>query len=96
MCRASIPRARTWKPMVSLPVGLAKGLAAVSGPPLALAELALPSLGIMRFDAGQVQMSQEDSLCDHTLAEQAFGIKMRPFEKELASYADQIGFLGRS
>jgi NADH dehydrogenase len=90
-CRALIPRARAWKPMVSLPVPVAKVAAALSGPPLALAELVAPSLGMLRFDSGHVQMSQEDSVCDHTCAERAFDITMRSFEEDLAVYADQIG-----
>jgi len=63
----------------------------LSAAPMALAELAAPSLGMFRFDTGQVQMSQEDSICDHTVAEQAFNIRMRSFEDELADYADRIG-----
>jgi hypothetical protein len=77
--------------MVSLPVPVAKVAAALSGPPLALAELVAPSLGMLRFDSGHVQMSQEDSVCDHTCAERAFDITMRSFEEDLAVYADQIG-----
>ena len=89
-CRALMPGARRWKPMKSLPVPVAKLMGALSAPPLALAELVAPSLGMFRFDGGQVQMSQEDSICDHTLAERAFGLTMRSFEDELTAYADQI------
>lgn len=89
-CRALMPGAKHWKPMLSQSVGMAKLMAAVTAPPLALIELVAPSLGMFRFDAGQVMMSQEDNICDHTLAEKAFSIKMRSFEDELAAYADQI------
>jgi uncharacterized protein YbjT (DUF2867 family) len=89
-CRTLIPGARRWKPMVSQPVPVAKTLAVLSAPVLAVAESIVPSLGLFRFDRGQVTMSQEDNICDPTAAEQAFGIRMRDFEEELASYADQI------
>jgi NADH dehydrogenase len=89
-CRALMPGARHWKPVLSQPVAFAKFAATVGGPIMALSELIVPSLGLFRFDAGQVQMSQEDSVCDHTIAERAFGLKMRSFEDELAAYADQI------
>lgn len=89
-CRALMPEARHWKPLVSLPVPMARVAAVLSAPAMAVAELAVPSLGLMRFDGGQVQMAQEDSVCDHTLAEAAFGLTMRDFEEELAHYADQI------
>ena len=90
-CRRIMPGARTWKPLVSLPVGVAKAMATLSGPPMALTELIVPSLGIFRFDAGQVSMSQQDCVCDHTIAERAFGIRMREFETDLSSYAERIG-----
>ena len=90
-CRALIPGTKAWKPMVSQPVPVAKLLATLSAPPMALAEMLVPSLGLLRFDRGQVTMSQEDNVCDHTEAEEAFGIRMRSFEDELAAYADRIG-----
>lgn len=89
-CRALMPCARRWKPIVSQPVPVAKAIAALSAPVLSLGELVVPSLGLFRFDAGQVQMSQEDNICDQTVAENTFGIQMRDFETELSSYADQI------
>ncbi len=89
-CRAMMPGAKRWKPFASLPVSGAKVMAALSAPPMALVELAAPSIGTFRFDAGQVQMSQEDSVCDHTLAETAFDMRMRSFEDELALYAGEI------
>lgn len=90
VCRALMPGAKHWKPIVSQPVAFAKFGAILGQPIMALAETIVPSLGVFRFDAGQVAMSQEDSTCDHTIAERSFGIKMRSFEDELASYADRI------
>jgi NADH dehydrogenase len=89
-CRTLMPGAKRWKPMVSLPTGIAKFNAIASAPVMGFAETLAPSLGLFRFDVGQVQMSQEDSICDQTVAEQAFDLKMRSFEDELAFYADQI------
>ncbi len=91
VCRGLMPGAKRWKRCASMPVPVAKMMAILSAAPMALAELAAPSLGKFRFDTGQVQMSQEDSICDHTVAEQAFKIRMRSFEHELAAYADRIG-----
>ncbi len=89
-CRALMPCVKHWKPIVSQPVAVAKLTAFLGQPFMAIAEAIAPSLSIFRFDAGQVQMSQEDSTCDHTLAERAFGLTMRSFEEELAAYADRI------
>lgn len=89
-CRANMACARKWKPLVSQPVSVAKAIAVASTPIMALAEKFSKSAGLMRFDVGQVQMSQEDSICDPTIAERMFGITMRDFESELAVYADQI------
>ena len=44
----------------------------------------------LRFDVGQVQMSQEDSVCDITAAERDLDMAFRDFESELTQYADQI------
>ena len=83
VCRRLLPGAKRWKPRVGQPVWLAKLLAAtVMKTPLVPARF--------RFNRSQVQMSQEDSVCDHTVAESAFGINLRDFETELASYAAQI------
>lgn len=90
-CRARMPGAKHWKPLVSQPVAVAKAMATLLAPAMAVGELVIPSLGLLRFDRGQVDMSQEDAVCDHTLAEQAFGCRMRDFEEELAIYAEQIG-----
>lgn len=90
-CRAMLPGSKRWKPMISQSVKIAKLMAAVSAPPMAVAELVIPSLGLFRFDAGQVMMSQEENTCDQTVAEKAFGLTMRPFEEDLANYAEQIG-----
>ncbi len=76
--------------MVSHPIPLAKLLATLSAPPMAIAELVVPSLGMLRLDRGQVTMSQEDNVCDHTEAESALGIRMRWFKDELAAFADRI------
>ena len=89
-CRALMPGARHWKPLVSQPVSVAKALALLTAPPLSLIELIAPSLGMFRFDAGQVAMSQEDCVCDHTVAERTFNRTMRSFEDELPTYARQI------
>lgn len=89
-CRALLPGARKWKPIVSQPVPVAKVAAVLSAPVMAIGELVIPSMGLLRFDRGQVDMSQEDSVCDHTIAEKNFGIKVRNFETELSTYADQI------
>ncbi len=89
-CRALIPCAKKWKPLVSQPVPVAKAIAVASTPLMALAELFVKSAGLFRFDVGQVQMSQEDSVCDAAIAERFFNIRMRNFEAELAIYADQI------
>ncbi|UCC30805.1 MAG: NAD(P)H-binding protein [Phycisphaerales bacterium] len=86
-CRATMPGAKRWKPLASLPVSGARLMAALTAAPMALAELVMPSIGRFRFDAGQVQMTQEDSVCDHTVAERAFDIRMRSFEDELELYA---------
>jgi NADH dehydrogenase len=89
-CRALMPGARRWKPLVSLPVTAANLAARVTGPPMALAAMALPGLDLLRFDRGQIQMSQEDIVCDHTIAERMFDMRMRSFEDELAIYAGLI------
>lgn len=89
-CRSLIPGARRWKPIVGQPAVAAKAAAVLSAPVMALGELVAPSLGLLRFDRGQVDMAQEDSVCDHTVAERIFGFNMRDFERELAAYADRI------
>lgn len=90
-CRRIMPGAKRWKPYASLPPALAKFVAVAQTPVMALAEMIVPRMGMFRFDAGQVQMSQEASTCDAGIAEAAFGIKMRGFEDELGGYAEQIG-----
>lgn len=89
-CRALMPCAKKWKPLVSQPVPVAKAMAVATTPVMALAEMVIKSAGLFRFDVGQVQMSQEDSVCDPAIAEKFFNIRMRDFEQELATYADQI------
>jgi len=78
-----IPGARRWKPRVGQPVALARLLAAtVMKTPLVPQEL--------RFNRSQIQMSQEDSTCDHTVVERAFDLRLRDFQTELAAYATEI------
>jgi len=89
-CRALMPGAKHWKPVVSQPVPLAKLTAILGQPIMGLAEAVVPSLGLFRFDVGQVQMSQEDATCDRTIAEKAFNFRMRDFEEELSAYAERI------
>lgn len=89
-CRRIMPGARRYKPYVSLPPGLAKVIAGISAPPMALAELIVPRLGMFRFDRGQVTMAGEDATCDPSIVEEAFGIRLRSFESELTAYADGI------
>lgn len=89
-CRAQMRCAKRWKPLISQPVALAKATAIFGQPMMALAEAIVPSLGLFRFDAGQVQMSQEDNACDCTAAQAMFNIRMRDFEAELNAYEDLI------
>lgn len=82
-CRRIIPGSRKWKPLVSQPVAVAKLLArTVMKTPLVPAHL--------KFNVGQVQMSQEDSVCPIEPVESTFGIKLRDFERELTRYAALI------
>jgi NADH dehydrogenase len=82
-CQERIPRAKKWKPLVGQPVWLAKLMAATL--------MRLPILPfVLRFNVGQVQMSQEDSVCDPAPVEQTFNIRMRDFRRELADYAPLI------
>jgi NADH dehydrogenase len=78
-----IPGAKKSKPIVSMPVPVAKLVAAtVMRTPLVPTKL--------KFNKGQVQMSQEDNACNITPTQNAFNIKFRDFEQELAQYADRI------
>ncbi len=82
-CKARIPGALQWKPLVWTPVFKAKLLARTL--------MKLPILPkMLRFDVGQVQMSQEDSVCDVRPVEATFDIRMRDFEEELKLYAGEI------
>jgi NADH dehydrogenase len=84
ICRATIPGALHWKPIVGQPVAAAKFIA--------MTLMKLPLLPrTLRFNVSQVQMSQEDSVCDIAPVESTFGIKLRDFRAELATYAAQIG-----
>lgn len=83
LCRDTIPGAKRWKPMVGQPVRLAELMARTV--------MRLPILpGPLRFNVGQVQMSQEDSVCDTRPIEEAFGLRLRSFREELREYAARI------
>jgi NADH dehydrogenase len=82
-CRELIPGAKAWKPMVSQPVWAAKLMARTV--------MKLPILPrMLRFNADQVTMSQEDSVCDIVPIEKTFGITLRDFRRELGDYAALI------
>lgn len=82
-CKRLIPGALQWKPLVWMPVFKAKLLARTV--------MKLPILPkMLRFDVGQVQMSQEDSTCDTRPVEETFAIPMRDFERELEMYGGEI------
>lgn len=82
-CRELIPGACRFKPMLGQPVPLARLLARTL--------MRTPLLPLsLRFNVGQVQMSQEDSVCDIRPVEEAFGIRLRDFRFELSQYADLI------
>lgn len=84
VCRETMPGAKLWKPVVGQPVPVAKLLA--------MTVMRLPILPrALRFNLDQVQMSQEDSVCDIGPVEETFGIKMRDFRRELGEYAAMIG-----
>ena len=84
VCKETIPGAKAWKPIVGGPASVAKLMA--------MTVMKLPLLPRdLRFDVGQVQMSQEDSVCDIGPVEKTFGIKMRDFREELRDYAAMIG-----
>ena len=84
LCKERIPGAKRWKPIVGMPVPVARLAAATV---MRLPILPKP----LRFNSGQVQMSQEDSTCDPRIVEETFGMRMRDFEEELAVYAPRIG-----
>lgn len=82
VCALSIVGKRRMK--VSVPVPVAKLMARTVIP------LAPSFLVPYKFNVGQVQMSQEDSVCDTQAIEKTFGLKLRDFREELSHYADQI------
>jgi NADH dehydrogenase len=83
VCKETIPGAKAWKPIVGGPASVAKLMA--------MTVMKLPLLPRdLRFDVGQVQMSQEDSVCDTAPVENTFGITMRDFREELREYAAMI------
>jgi NADH dehydrogenase len=69
---------------VSVPVPLAKIIARTVMP--LTPRLLVP----YKFNVAQVQMSQEDSICNITPVERTFGIRLRDFRTELAQYADML------
>ncbi|MFQ5429092.1 MAG: complex I NDUFA9 subunit family protein [Phycisphaerae bacterium] len=82
-CRDLMPGAKHWKPMLGQPVWAAKVMAQTV--------MRLPILPrMLRFNTDQVEMSQEDSICDIEPVERTFGVKMRDFREELAAYAARI------
>lgn len=84
ICRDTLPGAKRWKPMIGQPVWAAKLMAHTM--------MKLPILPqLLRFNADQVVMSQEDSVCDTAPVEKTFGIKLRDFRRELHNYAALIG-----
>lgn len=83
-CKELIPGAWRFKPLVGVPVPIARLQA------MTIMRLPLLVPALLRFNVGQVQMSQEDSVCDPRPVEQTFGIRMRDFRFELSQYADQI------
>lgn len=85
-CRRLIPGGASWKPKAGVPVAIAK-LIGKTGDVL---DLVLGTRLGIPFNLAQVQMSQEDSVCDRRPAEETFGIGFRDFEQELAQYAGQI------
>lgn len=83
ICRDTIPGAKKWKPIVGQPVWAAKLMARTL--------MKLPVLPFsMRFNVDQVDMSQEDSVCDVEPVEKTFGIRLRDFRTELQQYAARI------
>lgn len=86
LCQRHIPGAKEWKPLIGQPVAIAKLMAQT------VMKLPMPinKLDRLRFNIGQVQMSQEDCVCDISPAERDLDIAFRDFEAELADYADQI------
>ncbi|MBN2562991.1 MAG: complex I NDUFA9 subunit family protein [Phycisphaerae bacterium] len=84
ICRETLPGAKLWKPVVGQPVWAAKLMAVTI--------MRLPIMPrYMRFNLDQVQLSQEDSVCEVGPVERTFGIKLRDFRAELAGYAAEIG-----
>ena len=73
-CHRHIPGALA-KPILALPVPVAKLMARLPGVP---------------FNLDQVIMSQEDSVCDTSKLTAEFGLSLAPFEPTFASYATQI------
>lgn len=82
-CRELIPGAKAWKPVIGQPVWVARLMAKTL--------MKLPILPReLRFNADQVSMSQEDSVCDIEPMQQLFGLEPRGFRELLAEYAPRI------
>lgn len=69
---------------LSVPVFAARWLARTIIP------LAPSVLVPYKFNVDQIQMSQEDNICDITAVEETFGIQFSDFRRDLAEYADRI------
>ncbi len=85
-CRRLIPGASRYKPKVSVPLPVAK-LIGLTGD---AADFLIGTRLLIPFNLAQVQMSQEENTCDTRPVEEAFDIRMRDFEEELALYAGRI------
>jgi uncharacterized protein YbjT (DUF2867 family) len=85
-CRRLIPGASRIKPAVGMPLLIAKAVGFAGD----VADRLTPFRFGIPFNLAQVQMSQEDSVCEVGLMEETFGIRPRDFEKELAAYGGQI------
>lgn len=83
ICAEVINGSRRMK--MSMPAALARLLAVTVVP------LVPRALMPQKFNVAQVQMSQEDSICETEPIEQTFGIKLRAFRDELRSYAERMG-----
>ncbi len=86
LCQRLLPGAKKWKPLISQPVWLAKAMATT----VMKVPLPVEKLDKLRFDVDQIQMTQEDNICDIAPAERDFDITFRDFETELGRYAEQI------
>lgn len=96
------PTAYTWKALYDLCALAIRGKKRLKLPvPVPIAKVLARTIMALRvppmtwlvpypFNAGQVAMSQEDSVCDPAVIERTFDIKLRGFREELSQYANQI------